>query len=160
MSSTRMTHGMALLLAVLSLGGCYNYTAIRPTELPLLNNMHVIPVGSTTGARGQTVSVTQVSVRTVHRQDGRTVRIAGTPSVRIQTTMGEIDFDDPVMSSLQPGQSLTVAGANRSAVTIPLGQVQLVEARELSVGKSVALMVAISIVVIGATSAVTWAAIQ
>jgi len=140
--------------------GCHSYTAIRPTELPLLNNMHVTPLGSSTGPNGQTVTVTAVSVRSLHRPDGRTVRISGAPSVRIRTRAGAIDFHDPVISSLQPGQSLTVAGANRSAVTIPLDQVQQVEARQYSAGKTTALMVAIGIVVGGLTGVITWAAIQ
>jgi len=64
--------------------GCHSYTAIRPTELPLLNNMHVTPLGSSTGPNGQTVTVTAVSVRSLHRPDGRTVRISGAPSVQVE----------------------------------------------------------------------------
>lgn len=128
---------LALALSSICASGCYNMVPIRTTELPQLNDMHVTPVGSTV-ANGQVVSIVESSVRSVHRPDGRTVRITGAPDVDVTTSAGTVRFREPVISSLQPGQSLTVAGANRSAVTIPLDEIELVEARVYSPAKSTA----------------------
>lgn len=152
----------AVLLALcasisISAGGCYSWVPIQTHELPLLNNMHVASVGSTTSADGQVTTVNEVGVRSMHRLDGRTVRINGAPSVRVHTIAGTLDFRDPVVSSLQPGQSLTVVGANHSAVTIPLDQIELVEARNFSRGKTTALWVSLVVVGAIASGTLSWA---
>jgi len=148
----------ALVMAcVLGASGCYSWVPVQTNELPLLNNMHITPVGSTTDSGGQTVTVTEVSVRSVHRPDGSTVRISGAPSVRVDTSSGPIVFTDPVISSLQPGQSITVAGANRSAVTIPLTEVEQISARQLSRGKTILLTIGLSILASGTVIGITFA---
>ncbi|NOY91386.1 MAG: hypothetical protein GXP55_09255 [Deltaproteobacteria bacterium] len=151
---------MVALLFVSTLSGCYSWVPIRTTETPLLNNMHVTQVGSAVGTHGESISINEVSVRSLHRPDGRTVRIAGEPGLRVNTTAGAIDFDDPVISSLQPGQSLTVAGSNRSAVTIPLDQIELVEAHVYSPGKTTGLWLAILLSASVATTVAAFAAIN
>jgi len=145
------------MACILAATGCYNWVPVQTNELPLLNNMHVTPLGSSTGSNGQTVTITQVSVRSVHRPDGRTVRISGAPSIRVDTSSGPIVFSDPVISSLQPGQSITVAGANRSAVTIPLTDVEQISARQLSRGKTILLTIGLSLLASGTALGITFA---
>ncbi len=124
-----------LILCVLG-GGCYTWVPVRTTEVPLLNDMHISSLGTSTSSNGQTIAISEVSVRSVHRPDGRTVRIAGQPDIRVVTRAGTLHFDDPVISSLQPGQTLTIAGANRSAISIPLGQIEEVAVQRYSPGQT------------------------
>jgi hypothetical protein len=115
-------------IALVVLSGCYSWVPVRPTELPLLNDMHNEVVGQTVGPNGQVTPILRNNSRTLHRPDGRTVSIGDEPSVRIHTTRGTLRFDRPVDSSLQPGQLLSIAGSNRAQVTIPLQEIELAEA--------------------------------
>jgi len=113
----------------------------------LLNDMHNEVAGHTVGPNGQVTPILRNNSRTLHRPDGRTVSIAGEPSVRIHTAGGTLEFERPVDSSLQPGQSLTIAGSNRAQVTIPLHEIESAQASRPDTTKT---MLAITLPAAGA----------
>jgi hypothetical protein len=110
-----------LLALAMLLGGCYSWTAIKPTELPKINgNPTVLPDRS--GGHVQIVNVAQVET-----PDGRLAEIRGQSDARVQlkdTTL--MSFEHPIRSSVE-NQSLTIMSGNHPKTTIPLDNIQSVE---------------------------------
>lgn len=128
-------------VAALSLAqvGCYDWVAIRPSDLPKLN-----------AATSQTVSagnlqVTLTSVRTVHTPDGRIVEIRGGHDVAVTAEGTTVEFEYPVESNVAD-ETLTVAGKNREDTPFPLARVQKVEVSQKAEGKTTLLYCAIGLV--------------
>jgi hypothetical protein len=115
----RATAGL-LALAML-LGGCYSWTAIKPTELPKINGTPTV-LPDNTGGQVRIVNDAQVETA-----DGRLVEIRGRSDVRVQlkdTTL--MSFEHPIRSSVE-NQSLTIMSANHPKTTMPLANIQSVE---------------------------------
>ena len=102
---------VALVTSLSLLAGCYsyNYTAIKPTELPKLN-------GSSYG---------QVAGGAVETPEGRLVEINGSFDVVIDTNQGEWTFEHPVGAGIE-GDALVVKSSNQNPARIPLSQINSV----------------------------------
>jgi hypothetical protein len=110
-----------LLVVAVLFSGCYSWTAIKPTELPKLND------ASSSTARGSQGQITLVTVAKLEAPDGRLVEIQGESDARISVRGQEpMSFEHPLLSSVQ-NSSLIVQAGNRGKTTIPLQQIQSVE---------------------------------
>ena len=114
---------VALVTSLSLLAGCYsyNYTAIKPTELPKLNGATYGQVVDGPG-RGQAVAV---SVHQVETPEGRLVEINGTFDVVIDTAQGEWTFEHPIGAAVED-DTLLVKSSNQSPARIPLSQINSV----------------------------------
>ena len=116
----------ALLILTMFFGGCYTWTAIKPTELPKLN-------GAQTASSPQTDRrVELVSVAQVETPDGRLTEIQGESDARIQLKgFTPILFEHPILSSVE-NEGLAIRSGNRAKTTIPLGSIQSLEVSQLN----------------------------
>ena len=114
-----------LILTTLS-GGCYTWTAIKPTELPKLNGAPT----ATTQKTGRQVEL--VSVAQVETPDGRLAEIQGKSDARIQLTGSTpMLFEHPILASIE-NEELTIRSGNRAKTSIPLGNIQHLEVSQLN----------------------------
>jgi hypothetical protein len=128
-----------LILTMLS-GGCYSWTAIKPTELPKLNG------AQTTTSHQMGRQVILISAAQVETPDGRLVEIRGESDAKIQVP-GAVPllFEHPIISSVE-NASLTVKSANRAMTTIPLDRIQRVEVSQFERGQTTAAVMVASTV--------------
>jgi|GEM_PF-2699814 len=128
-------------VAALSLAqvGCYDWVAIRPSELPKLNSL-----SSQTVAAGN-LQVTVMTIRTVRSPDGRLVEIRGAHDVQVRADGATVEFEHPVESSVAD-ETLTVAGSNREDTRFALRTVDDVKVRQYSPGKTIALAAVLSLI--------------
>lgn len=132
-----------LLALILLLGGCYSWTAIKPTELPKLNG------ASTTTTHTMGRQVTLISVAQVEAPDGRLVEIQGESDTRMKGTgQPPITFKHPVLASVDD-ESLTVRSSNYRKFTIPLNKIESVEVSQFERSKTMA-AITVPTVLIGA----------
>jgi hypothetical protein len=110
----------ALVVALVTLAGCYEWAPVRPTELPKLN----------TGARE------------LETADGGRFEVRRPVTAKVITPWGARKFAQP--RAVIAGETLTIEGDNRPATQIPLDQITGVRVGQLSVIDTVA-----SILVLG-----------
>ena len=139
---------VALLIASLQLG-CYNHTAIQPTELARLTDpaLQRHGVGVHVTSTGAHMPVAVVTRPPVLRPDGTTVQFHGNFGVRLTTNSEVLEFKPPVVASAPDGQ-LAVAGGNRPETRFDLSNVRSVEVSQLSMGRTLALVLAIVLPVV------------
>ena len=118
--------------------GCVDWVAVRPSELPKLNNF-----STETFSAGST-HLTVVTARNVRGADGRVVQITGEHEVLVTANGNGVD------------DTLTVAGKNREDTPFTLGKVQKVEVSQYAPGKTMAVLLVVALaplaVVFAATS--------
>jgi len=116
----------AFLILTILLGGCYTWTAIKPTELPKLNVAQKATSQQTSG-QAQLVSVAEVET-----PDGRLAEVRGESDARIQLQGSTpILFEHPIRSSIE-NEELTIMSGNRARTSIPLGNIQRLEVSQLN----------------------------
>lgn len=131
----------AFLVLTLLLGGCYSWTAIKPTELPKLNGAST----STTQSMGR--QITLITVAQVEAPDGHLVEIQGESDTRMKTTgRPPVTFKHPVLASVEE-QDLTIRSSNYGKFTIPLNKVETVEVSQFERGKTMAAIMVPSILI-------------
>jgi hypothetical protein len=128
------------MIATLSLAqvGCYDWVAVRPSDLPKLN-----AVSSQTVSAG-TAQVTLMDVRTVRAPDGRLVEIRGAHDVEVTADGATVSFEHPVEAKVAD-ETLTVAGKNREDTPFTLGKVQKVEVSQYAPGKTMAVLLVVAL---------------
>ena len=114
--------------------GCVDWVAVRPSELPKLNNF-----STETFSAGST-HLTVVTARNVRGADGRVVQITGEHDVLVTADGKEVSFEHPVEARVVD-DTLTVAGRNREDTRFELATVEKVEVRQYSTAKRTALVV-------------------
>jgi hypothetical protein len=113
---------LAAALAV-GLGGCAAWVDIKPSELPKLNRVGLVPASELPPEhRGKAMEW----VAHVEGRDGGPVVIGGQPSVRITSPAGWSVYEYPVVSTIE-GETLTISGRNRTGDVFRLTDVRLVE---------------------------------
>jgi hypothetical protein len=116
----------AFLILTILFGGCYTWTAIKPTELPKLNGAQTA-TSQQTGRQVQLFSVVQVET-----PDGRLADIQGESDARIQLKGSPpILFEHPILSSIE-NEELTIRSGNRAKTSMPLGNIQHLEVSQLN----------------------------
>lgn len=134
-----------LLVLSLLLGGCYSWTAIKPTELPKLNG------ASTSTSHNMGRQVTLITAAQVEAPDGHLVEIQGESDTRMTTTgQPPVTFKHPVLASVDD-QALTIRSSNYRKLTVPLDKIQSVEVSQLERGQTTAAIM-IPTVLIGAVA--------
>ena len=132
----------ALLVLTMLLGGCYSWTAIKPTELPKLNG------ASTSTSHNMGRQVTVITAAQVEAPDGHLVEIDGESDTRMQTTgQPPITFKHPVLASVDE-QGLTIRSSNYQKMTIPLSKIQSVEVSQFERGQT-SLAISIPLLLVG-----------
>jgi hypothetical protein len=116
-----------IALASVAALGCYHRTAIKPTELPVLNESYAAPVD---GDR----RVMAVGVAHVEKPDGTLVEVRGEFDVyALLDDETELKFAYPVRARLDPSETvLILAGAKEPERRIPLEHVASVEVSQFN----------------------------
>jgi hypothetical protein len=128
-----------LILSLLS-GGCYSWTAIKPTELPKLNG------AQTTRSNQMGRQVVLISAAQVEAPDGRLVEIQGETDAKVHLPGSPpLLFQHPIISSVET-EGLTIKSANRAKTTIPLDRIQAVEVSQFERGQTTAAVMVASTV--------------
>ncbi len=152
-------HGMlccrlALVMAALQMG-CTDWTAIRPTELPRLNQSSRQVVETTSD-----VTIIATTNIAVEQPDGRTVMIRGeVQSARIQTGAIATRVGAPGIGDLDEG-GLRVGGSNVAPATFLVGDVDRVEVETRNTLKSTFFAMAIALVLGGAITTAVYVGIK
>ena len=122
--------GLVLLVA-----GCHRYVAIEPADLPRVAapSPWYSPVATESGPRW------------VRNLDGELVEVDGGFDVVIRTTGGDFEFSRPVVAWFF-GDMLVVRGAEKPATGFQLSTVRQVDLKQSSPGRTVALVVPLSVV--------------
>jgi len=128
-----MSRAVALVLIPLFIAsGCYNYTAIKPAELPKLNGATGGEVVDGPGA-GSTIAV---ATRTVEMPDGRLKRVDGKFDIVIEAAGGEMTFEGPVQTTIDDAGNVTIKSSNHGPWTGPIAALQSVKVKQKSKGKT------------------------
>ena len=125
-ANIRRVMGSFLALGCLA---CNRYVTVEPVEL----------------ARIAAPPAQYRETGTVRDFDGELVEIDGEFDAIVDTTRGQFAFKRPVVAWLAPG-TLMISGANQPAVGIPLAEVRAVDLKQFSPGRTVAVVVPISVV--------------
>lgn len=121
-----MRRTASLLVFTMLLGGCSSWTAIKPTELPKLNNAQTA-VSENKSGQVELISATQVET-----PDGRLVEIGGKNDARVQLKDASSSlFEYPLRFSVE-NQALTIMSSNQPKTTIPLEKIQMVEVSQIN----------------------------
>ncbi|HJX54082.1 MAG TPA: hypothetical protein VJ801_15045 [Polyangia bacterium] len=130
-----------LLVIAMLFSGCYSWTAIKPAELPKLND------ASSSTSRGSGGQLTEVTAAKLETPDGRLVEVRGESGARISVRGQEpMSFSYPILSAVQDDNLIVQAG-NRGKTTIPLQQIESVEVSQVDRTSAVLLFVTISLIV-------------
>jgi len=117
------------VMFAMSLGGCYSWHAIKPTELPKLNG------GSTTITNAGGRQVALITVAKVETEDGRLVELKGASDARVWVRgAAPTLFEHP--ESVVQGSSLLIRSLNQTQTRIPLTSIQKVEVSQYDLVRS------------------------
>jgi hypothetical protein len=120
-----------LAVFVLSLSGCYSWTAIRPDELPKLNGNYT----SSQGHPGGTLVIETVAQ--LEAPDGRMVEIKGESDARLTTKNPQVawNFQHPILAETD-GNSLRIRSSNLGKKSFELGNIQSLEVSQFERAKT------------------------
>jgi hypothetical protein len=107
------------LPVLLAQTGCYDWVAIRPADLPLLNGDV-----QATSEPGQGTAV--AGAPTVHRLNGTLLEVHGRHDVRVKVGGQTYLFTAPVHAT-RSGEAIEVEGGNRPATRIWMPAIDSVE---------------------------------
>jgi hypothetical protein len=118
-----------------SVAACNRYVAIEPTELPRV-------------APPWPAGVPTPNARHVINLEGEIVKINGEFDVIVRTRSDDYEFSRPVAAWFAPG-ALVVAGGNQQPLAFALSEVRQVDIVQFSYGRTFAILVPITTVVLG-----------